>query len=82
MSCKLITASIFAAVSLALIPSEAAACPICFGIDPGSKLGQGMNWAVFALLGITGGVLSGFIGFIYHLVKRSQQALNQQRGDR
>ncbi len=82
MSCRLIALSIFTAISLMLLPAEAAACPICFGIDPSSQLGQGVNWAVFTLLGITGGVLSGFIGFIYHLVKRSQQAMNQQRGDR
>ena len=37
-----------------------------------------MNWAVFTLLGVTGGVLSGFIGFIFHLIKRSRQALGHE----
>jgi len=58
-----------------LLPSELLACPICFGGDPDSQLGQSVNWAVFTMLGVTGGVLSGFIGFILHLVKRSRQAL-------
>ena len=62
--------------------SEALACPICFGGDPDSDLARGMNWAVFTLLGLTGGVLTGFVGFIFHLIKRSRQALGQPEGDR
>jgi len=34
------------------------------------------------MLGVTGGVLSGFIGFIFHLIKRSRQALGQDLGER
>ena len=64
-----------AAVLIVLFPSESAACPICFGGDPDSQIAQSMNWAVFTLLGITGGVLSGFVAFIFHLIKRSRQAL-------
>ena len=37
-----------------------------------------MNWAVFTLLGITGGVLSGFVAFIFHLLKRSRQVLGNE----
>ena len=37
--------------------------------------GRSVNWAVLTLLGVTGGVLSGFIGFFVHLLKRSRQAL-------
>ena len=66
-----------ATVLLVLTPSVSHACPICFG-DPDSPLAQGANWAVFTLLGITGGVLSGFVGFIFHLMKRSRQALGHQ----
>ena len=62
---------------LVLIPSESLACPICFG-DPDSPLAQGANWAVFTLLGVTGGVLSGFVGFMYHLMKRSRQAMGHE----
>ena len=63
---------------VALVPSESLACPICFGGDPDSQLGQSVNWSVFTLLGITGGVLSGFVGFILHLVKRSRLALGHE----
>ena len=66
---------------LVLVPREVLACPICFGGDPDSQLAQSVNWAVFLLLGVTGGVLSGFIGFIFHLIKRSRQALGQPEGD-
>ena len=66
-----------AAALVMLTPSDVLACPICFG-DPDSPLAQGANWAVFTLLGITGGVLSGFVGFIFHLMKRSRQALGHE----
>ena len=62
----------------AFAPGDAVACPICFGGDPDSQLAQGMNWAVFTLLGVTGGVLTGFVGFILHLMKRSRQTLGQE----
>jgi hypothetical protein len=65
-----------------LAAGEALACPICFGGDPDSDIARGMNWAVFMLLGVTGGVLTGFVGFIFHLIKRSRQALGQPEGDR
>ena len=65
-----------ASALVVFVPRESLACPICFGgIDPDSQIGQGVNWAVLSLLGVTGGVLSGFVGFILHLVKRSRQAL-------
>ena len=65
-----------------LAPAVAWACPICFGGDPDSPIAQGLNWAVFSLLGVTGGVLSGFVGFIFHLMKRSRQALGSEPGGR
>ena len=68
-----------AAAAVVVTPGEASACPICFGNDPNSEIGPAMNWAVFALLGVTGGVLSGFIGFIFHLIKRSRMALGQEQ---
>lgn len=67
--------------AVVLIPRAVLACPICFGGDPDSQLARSVNWAVFLLLGVTGGVLSGFIGFIFHLIKRSRQALGQPEGD-
>ena len=68
---------LFAVTGLMLLPQEVLACPICFGGDPDSQIAQSMNWAVFTLLGVTGGVLSGFVGFIFHLIKRSRMALGQ-----
>ncbi len=59
-------------------PAVALACPICFGGDPNSPEAQSLNWAVFTLLGVTGGVLSGFVGFIFHLMKRSRQAMSNE----
>ena len=75
---KHFTLLLFMTVALvALTPSESLACPICFG-DPDSPAAQGTSWAVVTLLGITGGVLSGFVGFIFHLMKRSRQALGHE----
>ena len=82
MSRRITNLVLFTVAGLMLVPHEVLACPICFSGDPDSQLAQGMNWAVFTLLGVTGGVLSGFVGFIFHLIKRSRQALGQQEGDR
>ena len=60
-----------------LAPTAAWACPICFGGDPDTPIAHGVNWAVFTMLGVTGGVLSGFVGLILRLMKRSRQALGR-----
>jgi hypothetical protein len=75
---RILSLTLLTAALVVLLPSKSIACPICFGGDPDSQLAQGMNWAVLTLLGITGGVLSGFIGFIFHLIKRSRQALGHE----
>ena len=64
-----------AALVFVVSPAVVWACPICFGADPDSATGRSVNWAVLTLLGVTGGVLSGFVGFFFHLLKRSRQAL-------
>ena len=79
MTKQFVSAVLFASALVVLVPTDSLGCPICFGVDPDSQIGQGVNWAVFALMGITGGVLSGFVGFILHLVKRSRQALGQDQ---
>ena len=81
MAYRLTGMMVLAGAFLVLIPTESAACPICFSGDPDSQIGQSMNWAVFTLLGITGGVLSGFVGFIFHLIKRSRMALGQSQDE-
>ena len=82
MTGKLTSVVLVGFAGVLLAAGEALACPICFGGDPDSDLARGMNWAVFTLLGLTGGVLTGFVGFIFHLIKRSRQALGQPEGDR
>ncbi len=77
MTKRFLSAVLLAWMLVVLVPSESLACPICFSGDPDSQIARSMNWAVFTLLGITGGVLSGFVGFILHLVKRSRLALGQ-----
>jgi len=77
MTYRIAGLTILAGTLVVLTPTESAACPICFGADPDSQIAQSMNWAVFTLLGVTGGVLSGFVGFIFYLIKRSRIALGQ-----
>ncbi len=77
MADKFLGAALLAIAFLVLAPTESFACPVCFGGDPDSPMIQSANWAVFTLLGVTGGVLTGFVGFIFHLIKRSRQALGQ-----
>jgi hypothetical protein len=62
--------------TLLVIPAAAWACPVCFG-DPNSPMVHGMNWAILLLLGITGGVLTGFAAFIVYLFRRSRMMLGE-----
>jgi hypothetical protein len=67
------------AVAVAILLSanqHAYACPNCYG-DPESALTDGMNMAIISLLGVTGGVLGGFIGFFLFL-RRRFRLLNQR----
>lgn len=75
MAYRIASVGLTAFALVTLLPSDSLACPICFGGDPDSQLGQSVNWAIFTMLGVTGGVLGGFIGFILRLVKRSRPAL-------
>ena len=75
---KLIRVAAAAGAMVIVAPAVALACPICFGGDPNSPEAQSLNWAVFTLLGVTGGVLSGFVGFIFHLMKCSRQAMTNE----
>ncbi len=65
------------AQSLILAPGYAWACPNCVGLAD-SPMVRGMSWAVFALLGITGGVLCAFAAFFMYLFKRSRRMLGQE----
>ena len=55
------------------IPQLMFACSVCYGASADSPIAQGMNMAIITLLGVTGGVLSGFLGFIYYLWNKGKQ---------
>jgi len=58
------------AVSLLLRPAPILACAACYGASD-SPMAQGMNWGIFTLLGVVGGVLGGIAGFFVFLARRS-----------
>jgi len=49
-----------------IVPEVLMACPSCYG-DPDSTMTQGLNSAIFLLLGITGTVLLGVAAFFVYL---------------
>ena len=56
------------------------ACPNCYG-DPESPMTDGMNMAIMSLLGVTGGVLAGVVGFFLYL-RRRFLSLNERFSNR
>ena len=67
---QLVVASVVILAAL-LLPSDILACPVCFGASD-APAAQGMNMAILVLLGVTGGVLAGFIAFIVYLARRAR----------
>ena len=53
-----------------IYPETLHACATCFG-DPDALATKGMNKAIAAMLGVTGGVLGGFGSLIFVLRKRA-----------
>lgn len=64
-----------ALLALILIPERVMACPVCYGASD-SNIIAGVNLAILALLGITGGVLAGFASFFLYIRTRARMALN------
>ena len=60
------------AASLLFLPDILSACPSCYGA-PGEPMTEGMNMAILSLMGVTGGVLFGFVSFFVYLRKRARQ---------
>ena len=60
------------ALCVVLFPELGYACATCFG-DPNAAATKGMNKAIIAMLGITGGVLGGFGSSIYVLRRRAKK---------
>ena len=53
-----------------IYPETMQSCATCFG-DPDALATKGMNKAIAAMLGVTGGVLGGFGSLIFVLRKRA-----------
>lgn len=64
---------LFSFISMAILTLIAAAgafsCPVCYGAGESSRF-DGMNWAILAMVGITGAVLSGISAFFVAMRKR------------
>ncbi|HEY5041435.1 MAG TPA: hypothetical protein VIK53_05475 [Verrucomicrobiae bacterium] len=66
---------IFPLVTLAaFLPSPLFACAACYGRSD-APIAVGMNWGIFTLLGVVVPVLSCFLFFFVHLIRKSE-ALN------
>jgi len=64
------------AVAVSIFIAEPAwACPVCYGASDASTI-AGVNFAILALLGVTGSVLAGFASFFLYIRKRSRMTLN------
>ncbi len=64
---------LLALVALALLlmsTPDACACAACFGKSD-SKLAEGMNAGIFALMGVIGSVLTAIAGFFWFIVRRA-----------
>ena len=55
-----------------IYPETLQACATCFG-DPDALATKGMNKAIAAMLGVTGGVLGGFGSLIFVLRQRAKK---------
>ena len=66
-------AVIAAAIALsALTAAQASACPTCYGRAEGPVV-DGMNWAILAMIGITGFVLSGVAAMFVSIGRRMRR---------
>ena len=66
-----------ATVLAALAPAAAQACAVCFGAAD-SKMTEGMNAGILALLGFVALVQVGFVAMFLHIRHRSRK-LREQR---
>ena len=65
-----------AAVLWTLLPQAASACTVCYGAL-GSSQAKAMNTFILSMLGVTGSVLCGIIGFVFYLRRKSKMATNE-----
>jgi hypothetical protein len=70
-------ARVFLAAIVVLLPTIAAACPVCFG-DPNSAMVKGTNNGIFFLLGVIGFVQVG-LGAMFIAFWRRARGLRARR---
>lgn len=70
MNRRLTLLALFAMALLILSASGASACAACFGASD-SRLAEGMNAGIFALMGVIGGVLFAIAGFFFFIARRA-----------
>lgn len=71
MNRRNVIALAFIALALLLVSApDASACAACFGKSD-SKLAEGMNAGIFALMGVIGSVLFAIAGFFWFIVRRA-----------
>jgi hypothetical protein len=58
-----------------LQPANVLACSVCYG-DPDAPMTKGLTWAIVALVGVIGVVLSGVVAFFVHAARKSSSNLN------
>lgn len=63
--------AILALIAVSFLPNHVMACASCFG-DPNSSTAQAMNWAIGAMLIVTGGVFTGIGAVVYSIWKRTK----------
>lgn len=77
---SLIRVAAMLAVVTILIAGSALSCPVCYGSQD-SPSSQGVTAAIVSLLGVTGGVLTGFGSLFLRIRKRARIVNSAQRSD-
>ena len=70
MKHRLSLLALVALVTLLVSAPDASACAACFGASD-SKLAEGMNAGIFALMGVIGSVLFLIAGFFFFIARRA-----------
>jgi hypothetical protein len=68
---SLFRAAALLAVAAFLVAGSALSCPVCYGSQD-SPSTQGVTAAILSLLGVTGGVLTGFGSLFLRIRKRAR----------
>lgn len=70
MNRRLSLLALVALVTLLVSAPDTSACAACFGASD-SKLAEGMNAGIFALMGVIGSVLFAIAGFFFFIARRA-----------